>query len=215
MLDNLLENLKEYVEKHKSLEIEMNEQDAKNTKLYNAGVRLQKLGELKEVYHDSCKILNDKYKEKVEKIFEDAFEQLRTATMQPVEQGILNNINLMEQLEDISQDEVDSLFEVTKNNYLANKKVYQYAVKIGKGKSVWDKYIEYLHSSDASDIYFIPLSSVKLKIEELKGYIMTNIFVDSNRKFVLDNYNVLNILHGNHINEVKKQGDIFIKRYNK
>lgn len=213
MLDNLLENLKEYVEKHKSLEIEMNEQDAKNNKLYNAGVRLQKLGELKEAYHDSCKILNDKYKEKVEEIFENAFEQLRTATMQPVDQGILNNINLMEQIEDISQDEVDSLFEVTKNNYLANKKVYQYVIKIGKGKSIWNKYIDYLQSCDTNDIYFIPVSSVKSEIEKLKDYIMTNIFGDSNRRLTLDNYHIGNILHGNYINNVKKQGDIFIKRY--
>lgn len=213
MLNNLLGNLKEYVEKHKELENDMNEQDAKNAKLYNEGVRIQKLGDLKEVYHTSCKILHEQYKEKVEAEFEDAFKQLRTATMQPIDQGVLNNISLMEQMEDISQDEADSLFEVTKNNYLANKKVSQYVARIGKGKPAWKDYMSDLNSDGVHEIYFIPVSSVKDTIEGLQEYIMHNIFANDYKEFTLDKYNIRNILKGDYINDVKSQGDKFINRY--
>lgn len=213
MLDNLLSKVNEYVERHVSLESDMNEQDAKNAKLYVPGVRLQKLAQLKEVYHDSCKILHSQYEEDVKKIFADAYKEMKETTMQPLDQGILNNISLMEQLEDISQDEADALFEATRNNYLANKKVYQFINKIGKGKSIWKKYIEYLDSGDPRDIYFVPITSVKEVVEGLERYIMDNIFGDDYKEFSHMNYNIRNILKGDYINDVKSKGDYFINRY--
>ncbi len=213
MLDKLLSTLQEYVNEHKKLDEALHKEDETNKKWYKEGVRFEKLGQLKQVHYDSCKILHADYKEKVEEIFKAAYADLRSASMAPVDQDVLNNIKLMEEINDISQDEADALFETTKNSYLANKKVKQFVEKIGRGQAAWEPYIKALYSEDPQQIYFIPVDRVKSGVVELQDYVMDGIFGNSNKDFSFSSYKSRNIIQGDFINKVKSQGDHFIKRY--
>lgn len=213
MLDNLLSTVQEYVEKHKALDVELHKQDETNKKVFKDGIRFEKLGKLKEAYYADCKALHAEYEAKVKEMFQDAYADLRSATMTPVDQDMLNIIKLMQDIDDISEMEADSLFEATKNSYLANKRIHQFIQKIGKGKNKWEPYFKKLYGDDPKNIYFIPVDNVMGEVAALDEYLMNGIFGNSNRDYSFSSYNSRNILNGTYVNSVTSQGNHFMKRY--
>ncbi len=215
MLENLLKKINEYVDAHKSLDKELHDQDETNRAWYNDSKRFEKLAALKKVHYDYCKLLNEKYKNEVINIFEEAFKQIRAVPMIPIDQGMFNNFSWIEKMSSISKEEVKSLYEATKNNYLANKKVYDFLMAKGNHEDALMKYLNYLQDKDVSEMFFISVDSMISCVEELKDYIMNNIFANSNMDFSNIGYHTANVLNGEYIHDVKRQGDIFITRYQK
>lgn len=214
MLDNLDSKIKKYVDEHKKLEKDFNEVNRKMKAEFKTGFYLEKLIPLKEEYYGNLKVLYNVHRPIIEEEFNETEKALRSLVMVPIPQNMLNSMSVMDMLKNPSYEEMKGLIEATMNNYLASKKVYDAFNPVYESNDqLKSKIRNYLAVNDEDPI-FMNVDHVIEEIENLKDYIMHNIFGAATTEFLnSSSYVIGNILSGSYISNVKAKADRFHNRF--
>lgn len=210
MLNNVLSNVKTYVENHKKLEATLIDTKNKIYARYKDAAFLEKFEQVRGIYLEDVDKLYNEFKGKVEDEFNEAEKSIRSLVMIPIHQEMINSMNILEQIKNPTEEEIKSVFEATKNSYLASKKAHD-AFKVNDDYS--RKVQAFFDGETEVEPLFIPMDFILEEIKNLKMKIMDTIFISSTQEFSNNQYWVANIINGTWIDNVVESANNFYNRY--
>lgn len=209
MLKNLLNDLKAYIETHKAEEVKFYTVKKQMLERYNDQVYQQKAAEAQAAYLAKTNELFNEYQEKVQKQFVDAEKAIRSLVMISIPQDMINAIKIIEELNNPTMEEINAIYEATKNSYLASKRVHE---TISRDETLTEKMKAYFETG--VEPFFMPIDLVIQEITSLKSYVMGSVFSASTTEFSkLADYKVENVLHGGMISAADESINRFLDRY--
>ncbi len=210
MLKNLLSNVKGYVDQHKQLEVALSDAKNKIYARYKEGAFLEEFEKVRAIYLEGVNALYNEFKTKVEDEFNEAEKAIRSVVMMPIPQDLINTMNILAQIDNATDEEIKSVFEATRNSYLASKKAHD----VFKVNDSYSKKLQAYLDGESVEPIFIPMDRIIEEVKFLKSNVMDTIFSASTQEFANNNkYGLLNILNGSMITDVAENANNFYDRY--